>query len=136
MDETASATDRIPKASQELEGMIAQKPGKLVEQHMAPEVEAAETKNFWTYRNFYEGTFEPLMREELQAYFQENKELDADQIYDYLVYQLGSGQYHSFYDQLASYDHGYEMPELPNGKGKSNQNRYLVLNCLEPGILV
>ena len=32
------------------------------------------------------------------------------------MYQLGSGQYHSFYDQLVSYDHGYEMPELPDGK--------------------
>ncbi|MCG7335273.1 VWA domain-containing protein [Sporosarcina sp. ACRSM] len=115
-DETASATDEIPKASLELEGMIAQKSGKLVGQHMAPEVEAAETKNFWTYHNFYEDTFEPIMQEELSNYFLENNELDADQIYDYLVYQLGSGQYHSFYDQLASYDHGYEMPELPDGK--------------------
>ncbi|MFC5590131.1 VWA domain-containing protein [Sporosarcina soli] len=114
--ETATETDEIPKASLELEGIIAQKSGKLVEQHMAPEVEAAETKNFWTYHNFYEDTFEPIMQEELSNYFLENNKLDADQIYDYLVYQLGSGQYQSYYDQLVSYHHGYEMPELPDGK--------------------
>ncbi|WP_342513523.1 VWA domain-containing protein [Sporosarcina sp. FSL K6-1522] len=115
-EKTTTATDDIPVASLELEGMIAQQPGKLVEQHMAPEIEVAETKNFWTYQNFYEGTFEPIMQEELPAYFQGNKNLDADQIYNYLVYQLGSGQYQSDYDQLVSYDHGYEMPELPDGK--------------------
>lgn len=32
------------------------------------------------------------------------------------MYQLGSGQYQSYYEQLDSYDHGYEMPELPEGK--------------------
>ena len=46
----------------------------------------------------------------------ESKDLDADRIYDYLVYQLGSGQYQSYYEQLDSYDHGYEMPESPEGK--------------------
>lgn len=61
-EKKATVTDEIPVASLELEGMIAQKPGKLVEQHMEPSIEAAETKNFWTYHNFYEGTFEPMMR--------------------------------------------------------------------------
>ena len=115
-NEADAVTDEVPVASLELEGMIAQKPGELVELHMEPSVEAAETKDFWTYQNFYEGTFEPMMHEELTDYFLENNELDADQIYDYLVYQLGSGQYQTYYEQLDSYDHGYEMPELPNGK--------------------
>lgn len=115
LDKTA-VTDEIPVASLELEGMIAQEPGKLLELHMEPAIEAAQTKDFWTYNNFYEDTFEPIMHEALTDYFLGNKNLDADRIYDYLVYQLGSGQYQSYYEQLDSYDHGYEMPELPEGK--------------------
>lgn len=115
-NEADAVTDEIPVASLELEWMIVQKPGILVEQHMEPSVEAAQTKDFWTYNNFYEGTFEPIMHEELPNYFLENNELNPDEIYDFLVYQLGSGQYQTYYEQLDSYDHGYEMPELPNGK--------------------
>ena len=54
--------------------MIAQEPGKLLELHMEPNIEAAETKDFWTYNNFYEDTFEPIMHEELTDYFLGNKE--------------------------------------------------------------
>ena len=115
-EEKTAVTDEIPVASLELEGVIAQVPGKLLELHMEPAIEAAQTKDFWTYNNFYEDTFEPKMQEALMDYFPENKDLDANQIYDYLVYQLGSGQYQSYYEQLESYDHGYEMPELPEGK--------------------
>ena len=114
--EADAVTDEIPVASLELKGMIAQEPGKLLELDMEPTIEAAQTKDFWTYNNFYEDTFEPLMHEELTDYFLENNDLDVGQIYDYLVYQLGSGQYQSYYEQLDSYDHGYEMPELPEGK--------------------
>ena len=68
-EEKTAVTDEIPVASLELEGMIAQEPGKLLELHMEPNIEAAETKDFWTYNNFYEDTFEPIMHEAADGLF-------------------------------------------------------------------
>ena len=36
---------------------------------MEPNIEAAETKDFWTYNNFYEDTFEPIMHEAADGLF-------------------------------------------------------------------
>lgn len=112
----AVAEEQIPKAARTLEDMISQPAGKLVEAHMDPEIEAAKTVNWVYYHRFYEDTFQGIMESELPAYFEEHPDLSADEIYDYLVYQLGSGQYSTFYDQLTSYEHGYVMPELPEGE--------------------
>ncbi|MFS0575735.1 VWA domain-containing protein [Sporosarcina sp. 179-K 3D1 HS] len=106
----------IPVAATDIEGMLAQQPGKLVQAHMDPEIEAARTVNFTQYMNYYDKTFTEVMEKELPSYFQEQKDLDSDQIYDYLVYQLGSGQYQAYYDQLLAIEHGFEMPELPEGQ--------------------
>lgn len=116
-EETKSVAEKqIPKAARTLEDMISQPAGKLVESHMDPEVEAAKTVNWVQYHRFYEDKFQGIMEEELPTYFEEHPDLSADEIYDYLVYQLGSGQYSTFYDQLTSYAHGYVMPELPEGE--------------------
>ena len=96
--------------------MLTQPAGKLVEAHMDPEIEAARTVNWVNYHRFYEDTFKGIMEKELATYFEEHPDLSVDEIYDYLVYQLGSGQYSTFYDQLKSYAHGYVMPELPEGE--------------------
>lgn len=116
--EENKTTDKedIPAAATDIQGMLAQQPGKLVEAHMDPEIEAARTVNFTQYMNYYDKTFKNIMEDELLSYFQEHKEMDSDQIYDYLVYQLGSGQYQDYYDQLLAIEHGYEMPELPEGE--------------------
>lgn len=112
----AVADEQIPKAARTVEEMISQPAGKLVEAHMDPKVEAARTVNWVQYHRFYEDMFQGIMEEELPTYFEEHPDLSADEIYDYLVYQLGSGQYSTFYDQLTSYAHGYVMPELPEGE--------------------
>ncbi|HJF32518.1 MAG TPA: VWA domain-containing protein [Sporosarcina psychrophila] len=108
----------IPDAPKSLKEVIAQQPGKLVEEHMEPDVEAARTVNFTTYNKFYDHTFKEIAQDELSVYFTGNKLSNSDEIYNYLVYQLGSGQYESLYRRLESYEHGYVMPELPEGKDK------------------
>ncbi|MCM3638875.1 VWA domain-containing protein [Sporosarcina luteola] len=111
-----AADEQIPKAARTIEEMIAQPAGKLVEAHMDPEIEAARTVNWVYYHRFYEDTFKGIMEKELPTYLEEHPDLSADEIYDYLVYQLGSGQYSTFYDPLTAYAHGYVMPELPEGE--------------------
>ena len=112
----AVADEQIPKAARTVEEMLNQPAGKLVEAHMDPEIEAARTVNWVYYHRFYEDTFKGIMEKELPTYFEEHPDLSADEIYDYLVYQLGSGQYSTFYDPLTAYAHGYVMPELPEGE--------------------
>ncbi|MEK3937165.1 VWA domain-containing protein [Sporosarcina sp. FSL W7-1349] len=108
--------DEIPVAASDIEGMLAQQPGELVEAHMDPEIEAARTVNFTQYMNYYDKDFKEVMEKELPSYFQGQKDLDSEQIYNYLVHQLGSGQYQTLYDQLLAIEHGFEMPELPEGE--------------------
>ena len=112
----AVVDEQIPKAARTVEDMMSQPAGKLVEAHMDPDIEAARTVNWVYYHRFYEDTFKGIMESELPTYFEEHPDLSVDEIYDYLVYQLGSGQYSTFYNQLTSYAHGYVMPELPEGE--------------------
>lgn len=114
--EKESLDEKIPKAPRELEEMIAQNPGKLVEQHMDPELEILDGWDYFKYSKFIDEKFTPIVNKELQSYFEKNKDLTSDQIYDYLVYQLASGQYKSNYEKLISYEHGYVMPDLPDGE--------------------
>ncbi|WP_153731007.1 vWA domain-containing protein [Sporosarcina obsidiansis] len=111
-----SVKDEIPPAAQTIDDLMHQSAGTLVEEFMDPEVEAARTVNFVAYLRFYEDTFKGVMERELPAYFEEHSQANAESIYDYLVYTLGSGQYKRYYDQLVDFDHGYVMPELPTGE--------------------
>ena len=106
--------EKIPEAARNLESIIEQNAGKLVEKHIDPELELIGVIDFFQYRNFVEDTFYPIVHKELEIYFDKNRNLTSEQIYDYLVYQLGSGQYKSYYEQLISYKHGYVMPKLPD----------------------
>ncbi|MCM3719041.1 VWA domain-containing protein [Fictibacillus phosphorivorans] len=105
--------EKVPKAPRELEDMIKQKPGVLIEKYMDPKLEGLYGWAGYDYINYYRDEFKPIAEKEIKSYFQKNKDLSSQEIYDYLVYQLGSGQYASYYEQLLSYGHGYEMPELP-----------------------
>ena len=114
--EEEKASEEIPKAPAGLEEMIAQSPGKLVEEYIDPKLETVGAIDYFKYSKFIDKTFTPIANKELQNYFEKHKDLTSDQIYDYLVYQLASGQYQSYYDKLISYDHGYVMPDLPDGE--------------------
>ncbi len=106
----------IPKAAREIEEVVVQEPGKLVEEHIDPELEIIEGLDFVQYRNFIMDTFNPIVEKELTGYFENKQELTSDEVYDYLVYQLGSGQYKTYYQDLVDYEHGHVMPELPQGE--------------------
>ncbi|GKV55182.1 hypothetical protein NCCP2222_11290 [Sporosarcina sp. NCCP-2222] len=110
------AEEVIPTAARTVEEMIEQPAGKLIEENMDPKIEAARTVDYVKYFRYYEDEFSDMMKEQLSSYFKDHPEAEADEIYDYLVFQLGSGQYKGLYEQLASYEHGYVMPELPDGE--------------------
>lgn len=108
--------EEIPVAPRNIEAMIAQPAGKLVEEHIDPRLETLKGWDYFEYSKFIDETFQPIVKGELKKYFEKNTNLTSDQIYDYLVYQLASGQYQSLYKKLISYEHGYVMPELPEGE--------------------
>ena len=113
-EETEKET--IPSAPKTVEEMIEQKAGVLVERHMDQQLETLGGWDGQQYHDFLEETFNPIVEEELTAYFTKHQNLSNEQVYDYLVYMLGSGNYKNYYDQLISYDHGFVMPELPSGE--------------------
>lgn len=108
--------EKIPPAARTIEAIIEQKAGKLVEKHIDPDLEVIGVIDFFQYRNFVQDTFNPIVEKEFEIYFEKNQDLTSEQIYDYLVYQLGSGQYKTYYEKLVSYEHGYVMPKLPDGE--------------------
>ncbi|MFD1356665.1 VWA domain-containing protein [Fictibacillus halophilus] len=117
------ATEKIPEAPKELEDMIKQHPGVLMEKYMNPKLEGLSGWAGYDYINFYKDEFQPLAEKEIKSYFSKNKDLSSQEIYNYLVYQLASGQYESYYEQLLSYEHGYEMPELPSGPDEIEEEK-------------
>lgn len=110
------AEEKIPRAGRTVEEMVGQKAGVLIELHMDQQLETLGGWDNQRYRDFLEQTFNPILEKELRTYFNENKEMSSEEIYDYLVYTLGSGNYKNYYEQLINYEHGYVMPELPDGE--------------------
>ncbi|WP_413366532.1 vWA domain-containing protein [Lysinibacillus sp. 3P01SB] len=111
-----TAVEKIPQAARTIEDMVDQKAGVLIEAHMDQELETLGGWDSQQYRDFLEQTFNPIAEKELENYFTEHENLSGEEVYDYLVYMLGSGNYQNYYDQLVTYDHGFVMPELPDGE--------------------
>lgn len=105
----------------------------LVETHMDQQLETLGGWDSQQYRDFLEQTFNPLAEKELKTYFTQHKNLSGEQVYDFLVYMLSSGNYKSYYEQLVAYDHGFVMPELPNGEDEvtTKQKKMNVLVLLD-----
>lgn len=108
--------ESIPPAARTVEEIIEQKAGVLVERHMDQQLETLGGGDGQLYLDFLDETFNAIVEKELTAYFTTHKNLTGEQVYDYLVYMLGSGNYKKYYDQLVTYDHGFVMPELPSGE--------------------
>jgi Ca-activated chloride channel homolog len=117
-DETVEKTEKIdiPEAPRDLDSMIRQEPGLLVKEHIDSDLEVIYGWNMNKYYDFIDETFEPIVEKEIKTYFKKNNDLSSDKIYDYLVYQLASGQYQSYYEKLTTFEHGHKMPELPSGE--------------------
>lgn len=124
---------KTPTAARTVEEMIEQKAGLLIEEHMDQRLETLESWDRQQYLDFIEQTFNPIAEKEFKAYFSKHNNLTSEQIYDYLVYMLGSENYKSYYEKLAAYDHGYVMPELPDGEDKvtSGQKKLNILVLMD-----
>lgn len=115
-EEKETESVKIPKAPTTVETMIKQSEGILVKEHLDKELEVGHGWNVGDYGKFYDSEFKAIIEKELLTYFEEHQELTKDEVYDYLVYLLSSGQYEDYYDKLVNYEHGFEMPELPTGE--------------------
>lgn len=108
--------EKIPRAGRIIEEMVGQKAGVLIEMHMDQQLETLGGWDGQKYLDFLKQTFNPLVEKELETYFSEHADLNGEEVYDYLVHMLGSGNYENYYEQLTAYNHGYIMPELPEGE--------------------
>ena len=88
----------IPQAARTVEEMIVQKAGVLVETHMDQQLETLGGWDRQQYQDFLKQTFNPIVEKEFKTYFTKHKNLNSEQIYDYLVYMLGSGNYKNYYE--------------------------------------
>ncbi|MGC8227990.1 vWA domain-containing protein [Pseudobacillus badius] len=120
---STTPADEVPKAPRTAEDMISQKPGWLMKKHFDEEIEAVQPIDWFQYRNFYEKTFQPIMEKEIGDYFKKNEKQTSDEVYDYLVYTLGSGQYKKFYEPLDSFESGFQAPDLPEGKESTERKQ-------------
>lgn len=110
------AEETIPHAGRTVEDMVNQKAGVLIEAHMDQQLETLGGWDSQQYFDFLKQTFNPIAEKELEAYFTKHKNLSSEEVYDTLIYLLGSGNYQNYYEQLIAYDHGFVMPELPSGE--------------------
>lgn len=116
----------IPAAPRTLEDSISQKSGILVEKYIDKKVELGRKLNILTYLNFERNEFIPILEKELTPYFHDKQDLSTNEIYDHLVYLVGSGRYIEFYDDLTKWEHGFEMPELPSGTDQTETKTKLM----------
>ncbi|MBM7691414.1 hypothetical protein JOC77_000819 [Peribacillus deserti] len=106
---------KIPAAGSTVSEMVNQPQGLLMEKHMKKDLDGQTGWDGMNYIKYYNETFQPLSEKELKTYFLSHKNLDSQEIYYYLVHMLGSGEYKQYYEKLLNYQHGYVMPELPEG---------------------
>ncbi|WP_171005514.1 VWA domain-containing protein [Bacillus sp. E(2018)] len=102
---------KIPDAPRNFDEMIDQEQGVMMKKYMDPKLEG---KTGMDYNQFYDDEFQPKSEKAFNKYFKQNKKLTTQEVYNYLVHQLASNQYKTYYEQLLAYEHGYRMPELPS----------------------
>lgn len=112
---TAPIDNSIPTAPRTLDGMIHQKSGLWTDEYIDEETELGRGINVLGYLNFHRNEFTPILQAELPKYFKDKVELTTDELYDHLVYLLGSGKYIDYYEDLQNWQHGFTMPALPTG---------------------
>lgn len=116
--ESKSATpieNSFPSAPRTLDEMINQKPGQWTEKYIDEKMELGRGINVLGYLNFHRNEFTPILEKELPTYFKDKTELTVDELYDHLIYLLGSGKYFDYYEDLQDWEHGFAMPVLPTG---------------------
>lgn len=114
--ETATPIENsFPSAPRILDEMINQKSGQWTEKYISEQIELGRGINVLGYLGFHTNEFIPILEKELPTYFTDKTELTVDELYDHLVYLLGSGKYIDYYEELQDWVHGFAMPELPTG---------------------
>ncbi len=114
--ETAAPIEySIPSAPRSLDEMIHQKSGLWTEEHIDEQTEPGRDVDLLGYLNFHRNNFIPILEKELPEYFRDKTDLTVDELYDHLVYLLGSGKYIDYYEDLQDWKHGFTMPALPTG---------------------
>ncbi|MFJ7954046.1 VWA domain-containing protein [Lysinibacillus sp. NPDC096418] len=112
---TATTDNTVPSAPRTLDEMIQQKSGLWTDKYIDEETELGRGVNVLGYLGFHQNNFTPILHEELPKYFKDKAELTTDELYDHLLYLLGSGKYIDYYEDLQNWQYGFTMPVLPTG---------------------
>lgn len=109
--ETESEASTIPEAALSMDKTLKQEQGIMVEELLHKKQSMDED----AFEKYYEETFKPKMEKEVATYVKEHPKATADEVYDYLVYLLGSGRYGEGAEQAKSYTPKFEEPDFPTG---------------------
>ena len=114
----SSEETSIPKAAFTFEGMMTQKQGTLMEEIVNQDLDGKTSWDAHSYIDYYNNTFKEKSETVIKDYLKEHQKLSEEEIYDYLIYTIGSGEYQKYYDSLRQYDPGFKAPDLPTGSAE------------------
>ncbi|WP_404452190.1 VWA domain-containing protein [Virgibacillus necropolis] len=109
--ETKSQSSAIPEAPRGIEETLKQEQGIMVKE-LLHEKQSLDKEAF---DNYYEETFKPKMEKKVAAYVKEHPKVTADELYNYLVYLLGSDGYGEGAEVAKAFTPKFEEPEFPSG---------------------
>lgn len=103
----------IPKAPGNIEATLSQEQGVLIEDLLDKKKSMDEE----AFEKYYEETFMPEVEEKVGTYAKKHADASAEQLYNYLVYSLGSTGYAKTAEKVKGFTPKFEEPEFPTGSG-------------------
>ena len=115
INEKKSPETAIPKADDTFEGMMSQEQGILMKEITDKGLDGKVGWDAHPYINYYNDTFKKSSEAAISKYVKEHKAITDDELYNYLIYTIGTGEYKKYYDPLNQYAPDFEAPDLPEG---------------------
>ena len=117
----------IPKAADTFEGMMAQNQGILMKEITEKNLDGKIGWDAQSYMNYYNDTFKKSSEGAISKYIKEHKALTDEDLYNYLVHTVGTGEYQTYYEPLNQYAPDFKAPDLPEGTAEKGTKQQDVL---------
>ena len=105
---------------------MTQKQGTLMDEIVNQDLDGKTSWDAQPYINYYNDSFKEKSETTINEYLTEHKKLSDDEIYNYLIYTIGSGEYQKYYDLLRQYDPGFKAPDLPTGSAEQGDEQQTI----------
>ena len=108
----------IPNAADTFIGMMTQEQGILMKEITEKDLDGKTGWDAQPYMNYYNDTFKKSSETAISKYIKEHKAITDKDLYNYLVYTVGSGEYQKYYESLNQYAPDFKAPDLPEDTAK------------------